>query len=252
MRESPLQFDPRYLAPLATCIGIAVTVYLYLLQRRKELSYEILWRQQLVEMKGKTRNRIDLRFDGNPARDASFVVVRLSNTGHVNIMPGDYQVPLSVDCGAASDILMAEIAETEPVGLGDDSTAGPIIERIEKNKVVLRPVMLNRNDSLSLQLLVIQPDEKIILNGHVQGIKRINEKKGRPIWPLIMIYTGQCIAWLTAFFLSPQMFFPFNFTEVIPYVFMFLTGQVLFMCGLHLERQQSNVTQGQPWRSAFY
>ncbi len=132
--ESPLQFDPRYLAPLATCIGIAVTVYLFLLQRRKELSYEILWRQQLVEMKGKTRNRIDLRFDGKPARDASFVVVRLINSGHVNIMPSDYQVSLSVDCGTVSDILMAEIAETEPNGLSDDSTARLIIERIEKAK----------------------------------------------------------------------------------------------------------------------
>jgi hypothetical protein len=246
-----LEFDPRYLAPMATLIGIAVTVFLYLLQRRKELSYEVLWRQQLVEMKGKTRNRIDLRFDGNPARDASFVVVRLINTGHVNIMPGDYQVRLSVDCGSASDILMAEIVETEPVGLVDDSTAGPIIERIEKNKVVLRPMMLNRHDSVTLQLLVVQPGEKIAVNGHIQGVKRIGERKERQVWPLIMIYTGQCIAWATMFFLSPQMFYPFQFTAVIPLVFTFLTGQVLFMCGLHLERQQSSVKQGQPWSSAF-
>lgn len=246
-----MQFDPRYLAPLATCMGIAVTVYLYLLQRRKELSYEILWRQQLVEMKGKTRNRIDLRFDGNPARDASFVVVKLVNTGHVNIMPSDYQVRLSVDCGTQSDILMAEIAETEPLGLGDDSTAGPLIERIEKNKVVLRPVMLNRHDSITLQLLVIQPGEKIGVNGHIQGVKRIEEWKERQIWPLIMIYTGQCVAWGTMLFLNPQMFFPFQFTAVIPLVFTFLTGQVLFMCGLHLERQRSSVRQGQSWSSVF-
>ncbi len=246
-----MQIDPRYLAPLATLIGICVTVFLYQLQRRKELSYEILWRQQLVEVKGKTRHRIDLRFDGNPARDASFVVVRLVNTGHVNIMPSDYQVRLSLDCGSAADILMAEIAETEPFGLGDDSTAGPIIERIEKHKVVLRPMMLNRHDSITLQLLVIQPDEKIAVNGHIQGVKRIEENKGQPVWPLIMIYTGQCIAWMTMFFLSPQMFYPFKFIDVIPFLFTFLTGQILFVCGLHLERQQSTVRQGQPWSGAF-
>ncbi len=249
--ESPLEFDPRYLAPLATCIGIAVTVYLYLLQRRKELSYEVLWRQQLVEIKGKTRHRIDLHFDGNPARDASFIVVRLTNTGHVNIMPSDYQVRLSLDCGSASDILMAEIAETEPLGLGDDSTAGPLIERIEKNKVVLRPMMLNRHDSVTLQLLVLQPGEKITLNGHIQGVKRILQTSGHPVWPLIMIYTGQCVAWVSMFFVNPQMFFPFKFADVIPFLFVFLTGQVLFVCGMHLERQQSSMRQGQPWGSAF-
>lgn len=251
LRIEQLEFDPRYLAPMATCIGIAVTVYLYLLQRRKELSYEILWRQQLVEIKGKTRNRIDLRFDGNPARDASFIVVRLSNSGHVNIMPGDYQVRLSLDCGPASDILMAEIAETEPVGLGDDSTAGSIIERIEKNKVILRPIMLNRHDSVTLQLLVTQPGEKIALNGHIQGVKRIEEMKERPLWPLVMIYLGQSIAWVTMFFLTPQMFLPFRFADVIPLIFTFLTGQVLFFSGMHLESQQVTMKQGQRWGSAF-
>lgn len=131
-----MEIDPRYLAPLATCIGICVTVYLFLLQRRKELTYDILWRQQLVEVKGKTRHRNDLRFDGNPAKDASFVVVRLINSGHVNIMPGDYRVRLSLNCGAAADILMAEVAETERVGLNDDSTTGPVIERIEKKQSI--------------------------------------------------------------------------------------------------------------------
>ena len=246
-----MEFDPRYLAPLATCIGIAVTVYLYLLQRRKQLTYEVLWRQHLVEMKGKTRHRIDLRFDGNPAREASFVVVRLTNTGHVNIMPGDYQVRLSLDCGSAADILMAEVAETEPAGLSDTSTAGPIIEKVEKTKVILRPMMLNRHDSVTLQLLVNQPDEKIALNGHIQGIRRIEEKQGRPLTPVVMIYTGQCIAWVTMFFIGPQMFFPLKFSEVIPFLFTFLTGQVLFICGMHLEGQQSSARKGQSWSSAF-
>jgi hypothetical protein len=252
-RESKirLEFDPRYLAPLATCIGIAVTVFLFLLQRRKELSYQVLWRQPLVEMKGKTRNRIDLKFDGNSARDANFVVVRLTNTGHVNIMPGDYQVRLSIDCGTDADILMAEVAETEPSGLNDDSTTGPIIERIEKQKVVLRPVMLNRHDSVTLQMLVLQPDEKIKLNGHIQGVQRIAEQKGRPVWPLAMVVTGQFIAWITMFFMGPQTFFPFKFTEAVPLIFTFLTGQVLFFCGLHLERQHVASAHVQPWGSAY-
>jgi len=246
-----LEFDPRYLAPLATCIGICVTVYLFLLQRRKELTYDVLWRQQLVEMKGKTRHRIDLRFDGNPARDASFVVVRLTNTGHVNIMPGDYQVRLSLCCGSAATILMAEVAETEPLGLNEESTTGPIIERVEKDKVILRPIMLNRHDSVTLQLLVNQPDEKIVLSGHIQGIRRLEERRGRPLTPVVMIFAGQCIAWMSMFFVTPQMFFPFKFAEVIPLLFTFLTGQILFLFGLHLERQQSNLRQGQSWSGAF-
>lgn len=246
-----MEFDPRYLAPLATCLAISVTVYLFLLQRQKELTFQILWRQQLVEMKGKTRNRIDLRFDGKPARDASFIVVRLANSGHVNILPGDYQVRLSLDCGSGSDILMAEVVETEPVGLNDLSTSGPIIEKVEKNKVVLRPMMLNRHDSVTLQLLVTQPDEKIALHGHIQGVRRISERNNRAIYPLVMVYVGQIIAWLTMFFLGPQMFSPFSFFEVVPLLFTFLTGQFLFICGLYLERQHSNTNQWQPWGSAF-
>jgi hypothetical protein len=111
--------------------------------------------------------------------------------------------------------------------------------------------MLNRQDSVTLQLLVLQPGAKITVNGHIQGVKRIEEKAERPVWPLIMIYAGQSIAWITMFFVTPHMFFPFDFTEVIPLIFTFLTGEMLFISGMHMESQIKTVRQGQRWGSAF-
>lgn len=232
------------LAPTATVCGIMVSVYLFLLQRRKELSYHVLWSQPLIELKGKMRNRIKLEFDGLPAGDSNFLVVRIANTGHVSIHPGDYQVKLALDTGHGSRILMAEVVETVPEGLNDYTSAGSIIERIEGSALVLRPMLLNRHDSVTIQMLIDDYSGKVSLSGHVQGIKLLGERTERAKAPMLMIHGGQAVSWSSMFLLNPNQFFPLQFVEVIPFVFFFLTGQVMFFGGLHLSRQLS---VGEQW-----
>lgn len=246
-----MEIDPRYLAPLATSIGIMVTVYLYLLQRKKELTYEVLWRQQLVELKGKNRNRLALHFDGKPALDATLIVLRLTNSGHVSIQPNEYQVRLSLDCGSGSEILMAEVAETEPHGLNEDSTAGPIIEKIVGHRIILRPMLLNRHDSVTLQILVTQPAEKIVLSGHVQGVRKLRAHIGRARWPAVMMHTGQVITWTAMLCVPTDKLFSMAMVELMPFIFSFLTGQVLFFGGLHFERQSAKAAQWSPFATAL-
>lgn len=233
-------------APTATLLAIVVSVYLFVLQRRKEISYHVLWCQPLIELKGKMRDRIKIEFDGHPAGDSTFLVVRVSNSGHVPIHPGDYQVKLALDTGVSSNVVMAEVVETEPEGLGDQSMAEPLIESVQHNKVTLRPMLLNRHDSVTIQLLVEDFSGKVTMTGHVQGMRNLRPYRESPLIPTMMIHGGQAVSWTAMFIAGPQMFTPFKFVEVVPLVFLFLTGQVMLFGGLHLTRVFQSAEQWAP------
>ena len=84
--------DVRLLAPLATACGIMVTVVLFILnQRRKQLSYRILWQDILARAKPDVVARLLARFDGKASTDLGLLVVEVMNSGHLPISPSDFQ-----------------------------------------------------------------------------------------------------------------------------------------------------------------
>ena len=73
-----MDLDIRILAPTATSIGIIVSIFLWILnQRKKELSYEILFLDQLVKVTGNARKHLDVTFNGRRVDDARLAIVRV-------------------------------------------------------------------------------------------------------------------------------------------------------------------------------
>src|SRR4030095_8429547 len=170
---------PSYVyAPTATLFGVSVSVCLWILnQRRKELSYRVLRGDALVNVKGEAKRRGEVRFDGRPVEDAHLVVVRVANSGHLPINPGDYQGKLAICVNPGSSILMADVIETVPGDLDErlpqQNGQRSLIERVQKDRLILQPVLLNEDDSLSVQMLVKNYAGKVTVSGHVQGVPSI-------------------------------------------------------------------------------
>lgn len=147
--------------------AIAVSVVLYFLQRRhKALSYEIVSRTPLMSVKEEVKGRVQILLDGTPVSDAHMVIIRVTNSGNVPIIPSDYLRPVHFDFGETVQILSAEITETNPDNVDASLELG-------SETVVLTPVLLNGGDSIILKVLVAEFAGKIDVDGRIIGVKRI-------------------------------------------------------------------------------
>jgi hypothetical protein len=234
--------DPRYLAPTATCIAITVTILLWWLnQRHKQLSYTILWRHPLMNLARVIADRMDVRFDGQPVRDVHLVVLKVKNSGHIPINVRDYASRLTVMFSHPSRILVAEVLDVQPAYLaereGENHTAGSLIQSVEETKVILRPVLLNSGDFIVLQMLVTSLAGKIMLLGNIEGISNISEAKNRMLIPSALSYFGVIFMASAMLLVDPQALLQLNLENVLPFIFVFLLGAVLFYSGARIKRR---------------
>ena len=102
--------DSHLWAPLATSVGVIISIYLwYLNQHRKALSFIILEKHPVLNLKGTARKQLDIRFDGHSITDAYLIVVRIFNRGRLPINVSDYQTAVYVGLHPGAEILAASI-----------------------------------------------------------------------------------------------------------------------------------------------
>lgn len=236
--------DIRLYAPLATLCGICVTVLLWKLnQRRKELSYEIVKQESLVSLKGRAKRNLQVCYDGVEVRNASLVVLRIANTGHLPVNPGDYQGRLSVNVGPQAAILSVEVVETSPADL-DDRLLGSgntdLFEKTDNNRIFLRPVLLNDGDSITLQLVVSDLTGSVILSGHIQGIRDIRPLHRKSKLPFIMAQGGALIMAGAMLAVEPAAIKSFQVDQMVPFILLFLLGYVLLFAGISLPKKHGD------------
>jgi len=233
--------DPRYLAPLATTVGVTVTITLWMLNlRRKELSFEILSDTPLITLKEEVKDKVEISFHGQPVHDVHLVQVRITNSGNVPIRSADYEGRLSIAVPEGSRILMAEVVETHPQQLEkrvrSEANGGSLIEETEDNAVVIRPILMNNRDWLTVKMLVTNPAGKINVSGHIEGIHEIRRTKESTVMPLVMANIGTFIMVISLFFLDPTSLSTNDWGEYLPYLVFFLIGYLMLMVGIYFPR----------------
>ena len=233
-----MDLDIRILAPTATSIGIIVSIFLWILnQRKKELSYEILFLDQLVKVTGNARKHLDVTFNGRRVDDARLAIVRVFNSGHLPITKADFVMPISVDFSPGSRVMLVDIAETQPADLDDRCKVGDntvnLIDRIDRDKVILHPVLLNEGDSITMQILVHSEIGRPTVKGHIMGVRHIREHKPYNLAARSFTHIGALIMTGAMLMVEPKAIVSYNFEEVLPYVLLFVLGYILFWMGLN-------------------
>lgn len=236
--------DIRLLAPLATLCGIIVTVSLWNLNKqRKSISYKIVDTVDLLSVRGPARKRIRLSFDGAHVEDAQLVSVMIFNSGHLPINLGDYQSPLTIVVNPGAEIVAADITETEPADLAERLSGGKepkhFIDRVEKERVVLTPLVLNAEDSIVVQLLVRKLQGKVAVRGHLLGISKVKEHVRAKLVQNALISFGALIMAVSIFCMEPPtVLLEYGFDNAIPWTFLFFFGSVFLWAGLKQLRSE--------------
>jgi hypothetical protein len=234
--------DIKLLAPTMTFMGICVSIILWNLnQKRKALSFAILWNRPLLNLKGVAREQMDIFFKGKQVAEADLIVVRVFNSGHLPIHTGDYQTALTLELEPGASILDANVIETLPANLEErlkiKSDESPLIESIEESKILLRPILLNEGDSFTLQMLVLNAYGKVKVTGHVLGVNNVKVFKDSQLVPIVLTQVGVVIMALAMLTVEPRDIIALAFEHILPFILLFLLGYVLLSAGIYWPRK---------------
>jgi hypothetical protein len=120
----------------------------------------------LLEFDDKFKSQLQVSFQGKIVQDPTFVILRVYNSGKIPITPSDFIRPIIFMFGVNTEIINAEILETEPDNIGAKIS-------VSRNSIELQPLLLNSEDSIDISTIVTLFDKNITIDGRVVDIKTI-------------------------------------------------------------------------------
>jgi hypothetical protein len=209
--------------------------------RRKQLSYEILSNTPLISVQDELKGKIRILFADQPVSDVHLVLVKIVNSGDIAIRSADYEGRLAVLLDPEVQILMAEIAEMNPRNLDwrtkSNDGPQPLIDRFERNAVMLRPVLLNKRDYVIVKMLVSHLSKNISIEGHIEGITEIKVSKEISILPMVTVNVGAIIMAIALLMVDTRQVFKIAPLPLLPCVLIFICGYGIMVYGLLMARR---------------
>ena len=154
-------------------------------------------------MKEEIKGRIQITFEGKPIQNLSLLVLRIVNDGTIPVTSSDFEEPLSFSFGDDAIILSAEITDVVP------RTLKPTLD-VDKNHIVLRPLLLNSRDTVSIKLLFTQYAGSIQPYGRIVGVNEVTKvSEAQSLRLDDFITTAVFVSWfLVLISLAQQLSFP--------------------------------------------
>jgi hypothetical protein len=238
LRDPVWQFIGAVLAVLA----IIVTLALYFMQRRRKiLTYEILSRTPLLSVAEELEGKLQILFEGEPVQKVHLLVLKLANTGNVPVTTADYEKEVKFKFGDKTRILTAEVSEMNPSNLMATVS-------IDNESVVLKPVLLNSGDAVTIKALLSQFNGIVNVDGRVVGVKAI-EKKREGFASSIALLIGLSLTMLSMIFIfgdnlssrSQTLPSSTSLSENPGAAIAFIIGYVLMFIGMFSNRRMMTV-----------
>ena len=190
-RDPVWQFVGAILAIIAIVISIAIY---YAQRKRKKLTYEIISKTSILSLAEEIEGKLKIIFEGEQVNQVHLLVIRLTNTGNTPITSKDYEREIKLLFGDTSKILTADVSETIPENLGATITK-------TEQEIILKPVLLNSGDAVTIKALISQFDGSVSIDGRVVGIKSIEKRKDNSALSIILMVLGIVFTFGAMFFL---------------------------------------------------
>src|ERR1043165_4667724 len=110
-------------AALALLVALITLLYFQWWRNRKRLSYDIRSAVLLVSAEEEIRDKVEIRFEGQPVKNVHLVVIKIINDGYVPIKKDDFEQPIRIIFREAK-ILTAEKVKLYPDNLATDIQHG--------------------------------------------------------------------------------------------------------------------------------
>jgi len=163
-----------YIGPVIGVLGlIAGAVYFYLNRKPKRLNYYVRSSQALLAREStQHRHKVQVLVDGKAANDPMSSVIRIENSGKVEIKADDYVEPLILDLGASKVLALSATTGPKPWDFKLDMVVAGIAPA--KSELRLPPALFNEGDYVDLQILSDQRQPlQASLGGRLAGTKLI-------------------------------------------------------------------------------
>ncbi len=149
-------------------LGIIVSLIIFLYStEKKSLSYEIISSNPLISALNKNLP-IKILFDQNEITDLYISNIKITNNGTEPILPSDIVEPINIIIKNNSKILSFETVEIIPEGLN-------INIELLNNRLKFKNILLNSEDSFTIQILTHSEKPIFLLNTRIIGIKKIKK-----------------------------------------------------------------------------
>ncbi len=170
LRDPIWQFIGAFVAFMAILISVAVEL---IRLQHKDLSYRVISITPVLLIAKEMRGRLAVQLDEKSVQDLRRIVVQFMNLGNVPIRSRDYDAPVTFSFGAEVQAIEVQVAETSPATLQASVKA-----YLDGARVVVAPVLLNPEDSVTLDILV-DGYKGLEMEGRITGVKDIREVKER-------------------------------------------------------------------------
>lgn len=174
------------LAALAIIVAVATAFYFQWWRNRKRLSYDILSDVELVSA-NKIRDKVEIRYEGQPVDTVQLLVVKLINDGYQPIKKDEFERPIRFTFPDVK-VLTAEKEEFQP-----DNIATEII--YQENYVEITPALFNRRDYVQFKVL-LNGDGKMKIDARVVGVSKISRARNLFEMQIIFLVIVTCICML--------------------------------------------------------
>jgi hypothetical protein len=154
---------------------ILTFVQVYRVRSRKIFAYDIVSNASVVTVNKEVKSRVKILLDNNPIENARLVVIEVLNGGDVPIQTTDYENNMDIvfDFGAGAEVLNIALLEMNPKSLKPSLS-------FKSEQVLLRPLLLNSQDSFKFKALVTSFKGDIKIEGRISGVKEIITFDGLP------------------------------------------------------------------------
>ena len=226
--------DPlwQFVGAVLGIFAIIVSIVLFFVQRKKKtLSYEILSKTPVLSATEEIAGQLQILFQGKVVQKVYLLVIRLSNTGNVPIASSDYERPILIRFGEGARILTAEVSESDPKNLNAKVD-------IHDQGVLVKPVLLNSGDSITIKSLVSDYSGQLDIDGRIIGVKNICPKRDTSnIWSAILMVAGMVLFGIAAIASKETASPAFSMFEKNLLVGVsFLVGYILMISGMLISR----------------
>ncbi len=187
------------IALAAIIVTIVLAFYFQWWRNRRRFSYEVLSDNLLISDESEIRDKLEIKFAGQPVKNVRLIVIRFINDGSQPIKKDDFQGRIKVLFPKAK-ILSAERVKSSPENLG--------VELTHDNEAVrLSPVLYNRRDFFQFKVLLSRYEEMRI-DVRIVGVSNITKTKTLGINYILDLFFP-----LTAVLILVVISVPFRFLD---------------------------------------
>lgn len=155
------------LGAVGTVVFGIVSIIITVIQiRRKGIKCVKISSAPLVQIDDRFADDLEVFFQGKKIQDVTSVILRVLNSGNQAITKADFEDSILFMFGQNTEIIKAEILKTEPTSIKANIFT-------EKNSIELKPLLLNRGDSIEISAVVGSFDGNIQIGGRIKDIKNI-------------------------------------------------------------------------------